>query len=145
MKLMPALEAYTEDDFEFFQYFGAKRLDMTSSWAEKQLADIKKFKEARANIIIKADEPQNVTVDPSLTTIAPKTEKKELFELAAKVKIKPKTTAAGEEVILKDTAGKRRHNEETNDRPAAEKKKYTEDQNPKALKPKPLVAYDDDD
>lgn len=51
-----------DEDFEYFQFYGRKRQETESGWKEQQNEDIKKFKEARANIVVGATNKSNLNV-----------------------------------------------------------------------------------
>jgi len=55
MSMMVPNENINEDDFDYFQYFGQKRIETESSWKELQEEDVEKFKNSRANLIIKEE------------------------------------------------------------------------------------------
>lgn len=63
-----------DEDFEYFQFYGRKRQETESGWKEQQNEDIKKFKEARANIVIdstnKSHLPVYVSKEKSENSIA---------------------------------------------------------------------------
>ena len=63
-----------DEDFEYFQFYGRKRQETESGWKEQQNEDIKKFKEARANIVIdttnKSHLPVYVSKEKSESSIA---------------------------------------------------------------------------
>jgi len=86
--MMMPNENINEDDFDYFQFFGQKRIETEVTWAEKQKEDVDKFKASRANLIIKEEE-KNPGVYIAKETKS-NNESTSKTKLPIKISIKPK-------------------------------------------------------